>query len=105
MERPRSEDRPYTAVVVSFLVGLIVLGFLGVPPLLVAAIGLGVAALGIAVFHRLLERRSRSSARTGARVQVPERYVPQVLERGSMKRRRGVHLRRHRDASPPFRFR
>jgi hypothetical protein len=105
MERPRSEDHLYTAVVLAFLGGLVALGILGLAPLLVAAIGLGVAALGIAFFHRALERRGRSSARAGGRVQVPERYVPRVLERGSMRRRRGVHLRRHRDASPPLRFR
>ncbi|MBS1893282.1 MAG: hypothetical protein JST59_18440 [Actinobacteria bacterium] len=81
------------------------MGIVGVPALIVAAIGLGVAALGIAVFHRALERGGRSSARTRGRNEVPEKYVPKVLERGSMKRRRGVHLRRHRDASPPLRFR
>ena len=105
MERPHREDRPYTAVVLAFLVGLIALGFLGLPPLLVAAIGLCVAAFGIAAFHRVLERRTRSSGRSGGRIQVPERYVPRVLERGSTRRRRGVRLRRHRDASPPLRFR
>jgi len=105
MERPGSEDRLYAAVVLAFLTGLVAIGLLGVPALLVAGIGLGVAALGIALFHRAFERGGRPSGRTGGRNEVPDRYVPRVLERGSMKRRRGVHLRRHRDASPPLRFR
>jgi hypothetical protein len=105
MEHPRSEDRLYAAVVLAFLIGLVAMGIVGVPALLVAAIGLGVAALGIALFHRTLERGGRSSRRPGGRDQVPDKYVPRVLERGSMKRHRRVHLRRHRDASPPLRFR
>ena len=108
MHSPRNEDRLYSAVVLAFLIGLVALGLLGVPALLVAAIGVAVAALAIAVFHRALEgrrgRASRSSSRS-ARPRVPEKYVPRVLESGSMRRRRAVHLRRHRGASPPLRFR
>jgi hypothetical protein len=88
------------------LVGLVALGLLGVPAPLVAAIGLAVAALAIALFHRALEGRARSSSRVAVgRQKVPEKYVPRVLESGSMRRRRGVHLRRHRTPSPPLRFR
>jgi|GEM_PF-6550616 len=103
MKGARNEDRPYTAVVLAFLIGLVALGLLGVPALLVAAIGVVVAALAIALFHRTLEGRGgRSSAR---RARVPEKYVPQVLESGSMRRRRTVHLRSRRGTSPPLRFR
>lgn len=106
MERPRSEDRPYTALVLAFLIGLVALGLLGVPAWAVAAIGLGLAALCIAVFHRRLEgRRGRAHRASTGRQPVPEKFVPRVLESGSMRRRRGVHLRRHRGASPPLRFR
>jgi hypothetical protein len=97
MKGPRDEDRLYTAVVLAFLIGLVALGLLGVPALLVAAIGLAVAAFAIAVFHRMMEGRGCQP--------VPEKYVPRVLESGSMRRRRGVHLRRRRSASPPLRFR
>ena len=106
MHTPRNEDRLYTAVVLAFLIGLVVLGLLGVPALLVGAIGLGAAALTITAFHRALEGRRRPRSRSSAsRRPVPEKYVPTVLESGSMRRRRGVHLRRHRGASPPLRFR
>lgn len=106
MKGQRSEDRPYTAVVLAFLVGLVALGLLGVPALLVAAIGVVVAALAIIAFHRTLEGRHGASSRSSARRRaVPEKYVPRVLESGSMRRRRAVHLRRHRGASPPLRFR
>jgi hypothetical protein len=102
MNGPRHEERLYTAVVLAFLSGLVALGLLGVPALLVGAIGVTVAALAIALFHRALESRRGSSS---SRQKVPEKYVPRVLESGSMRRRRGVHLRRHRSASPPLRFR
>jgi hypothetical protein len=106
MHRPGTEDRLYTAVVLAFLIGLVALGLLGVPALLVAAIGVAVAALAIAGFHRTLEgRHDRSTRASGSRRPVPEKYVPRVLENGSMRRRRMVHLRRHRGASPPLRFR
>jgi hypothetical protein len=106
MNDRRSEERLYTAVVLAFLVGLVVLGLLGVPALLVAAIGAVLAAVGIAVFHRSLGSGSGlTPSRRGGRQKVPERYVPTVLEGSSMKRRRIVHLRRHRNASPPLRFR
>jgi hypothetical protein len=106
MKGQRTEDRPYTAVVLAFLIGLVALGLLGVPALLVGTIGLAVAALAIVVFHRALEGRGRSSSRAAAsRAKVPDRYVPRVLESGSMRRRRGVHLRRQRSPSPPLRFR
>jgi hypothetical protein len=106
MKGPRTEGRLYPAVVLAFLSGLVALGLLGVPALLVAAVGVAVAALAIAVFHRALEGPGRASSGTAAgRRPVPEKYVPRVLESGSMRRRRGVHLRRHRGASPPLRFR
>jgi Flp pilus assembly protein TadB len=97
MKGPRAEDRLYPAGVLAFLCGLVAIGLLGVPALLVAAIGVAVAAVVIAVFHRKVDSRRRR--------RVPEKYVPQVLENGSLRRRRGVHLRRHRGASPPLRFR
>jgi len=108
MHSPRNEDRLYSAVVLAFLIGLVALGLLGVPALLVAAIGLVVAALAIALFHRALEGRrggARRSSSSSTCPRVPEKYVPRVLESGSMRRRRAVHLRRHRGASPPLRFR
>lgn len=106
MKGPRTEDRLYSAVILAFLIGLVALGLLGVPALLVAAIGAAVAALVIAVFHRALEGRGGPASRSAAAHRpVPEKYVPRVLESGSMRRRRGVHLRRHRGASPPLRFR
>jgi hypothetical protein len=106
MNSPGNEDRLYAAVVLAFLIGLVAIGLLGVPALLVAAIGVAVAAVAITVFHRALEGRRGPSSRSAASAQrVPEKYVPRVLESGSMRRRRGVHLRRHRSASPPLRFR
>ena len=99
-------DRLYTALVLAFLTGLVVTGLLGVPALLVAAIGIVVAALSIAVFHGALEGRHGSVPRSSAgRQRAPEKYVPRVLENGSRRRRRMVHLRRHRGAAPPLRFR
>ncbi|HEX4731820.1 MAG TPA: hypothetical protein VH299_11160 [Solirubrobacterales bacterium] len=106
MNGRRSEERLYTAIVLAFLIGLVALGLLGIPALLVAAIGAVVAAVGIALFQRSLGRRSGlTPTGRGGRQKVPERYVPSVLEGSSMKRRRIVHLRRHRNASPPLRFR
>jgi hypothetical protein len=105
MDSPRNEDRLYTALVLAFLIGLVAAGLLGVPALLVAAIGVVVAALAIAVFHGALEGWHSSAPRSSAnRRTVPEKYVPRVLERGPRRRRRTVHLRRHRDASPPLPF-
>jgi hypothetical protein len=106
MNGRRSEDRSYTAILLAFLVGLVALGLVGVPALLVAAIGVALAALAIGLFHRRLERLDGAPSRSSAkRLPVPEHYVPRVLESGSMRRRRMVHLRRHRSASPPLRFR
>ncbi|HEX4752698.1 MAG TPA: hypothetical protein VH268_07360 [Solirubrobacterales bacterium] len=106
MNGRRNEERLYTAVVLAFLVGLVALGLLGIPALLVAAIGAVVAAMGIAIFHRSAGSRSGlTPSRRGGHHKVPERYVPTVLEGSSMKRRRIAHLRRHRNASPPLRFR
>jgi hypothetical protein len=106
MNGRRSEEHLYTAVVLAFLVGLIALGLLGIPALLVAAIGAVAAAVGIAIFHRSLGGGGGlTPGRRGGRQRVPERYVPSVLEGSSMKRRRIVHLRRHRHASFPLRFR
>jgi hypothetical protein len=100
------EDRLYTAVLVAFGAALVTLGVLGVPALLVAAIGLAVAALAIAVFHRRLgagttRRRRRASKRSP----IPSSYVPSVLEGSSARRRRGLHLRRRHHPNPPLRFR
>jgi hypothetical protein len=106
MTSQRSEERLYTAVVVAFLLGLVVLGLLGVPALLVAAIGAAVAAVGIALFHRSLGGGGGlTPRRRGGRQRVPATYAPSVLEGSSMKRRRIAHLRRHRHASSPLRFR
>lgn len=106
MNDRRSADRIYTAVVLAFLAGLVALGLMGIPALLVAAIGAVVAGVGIAVFRRSLGGGSGlTPTRRGPRARVPARYVPSVLEGSSMKRRRIVHLRRPRHASSPLRFR
>jgi hypothetical protein len=106
MKDRRSEDRLYTAIVMAFLIGLVALGLLGVPALLVAAIGAVLAGLGIALFHRSLEGGNGASpGRRGRYRSVPHRYVPSVLEGSSSRRRRLVHLRRNRHASQPLRFR
>jgi hypothetical protein len=94
MNHRRSEDRLYPAVLIAFLLGLVALGLFGIPALLVAAIGLVAAALAITLLHR-----GRGTRR------VPDRYVPSVLEGSRAKRRRFAPLRRHRQASPPLRFR
>jgi hypothetical protein len=90
----RNGEPLYAAVLIAFLVGLVGLGLLGVPALLVALIGLLVAALAIT-----LSQRGRGARR------VPDRYVPSVLEGSRARRRRFTPLRRHRHASPPLRFR
>jgi hypothetical protein len=106
MHDRRRGDRLYTAILMAFLVALIGLGLLGVPPLLVAAIGIGAAALAIAIFHRRLEAGSASSARkSGKRSPIPARYVPSVLEGSSVRRRRLPHLRRRHQPNPPLRLR
>jgi hypothetical protein len=92
MKDRRREDRLYTAVLLAFLVGLVALGLLGIPALLVAAIGLVSATIAIVLMH-------------GRRRQAPARYVPSVLEGSRLKRRRLVHLRRHRHPASPLRFR
>ena len=94
MDARHNGESLYAAVLIAFLVGLVALGLLGIPALLVAAIGLTVAALGITLLHR----------GRGARG-VPDKYVPSVLEGSRAKRRRFAPLRRHRHASPPLRFR
>ncbi|HEX3736696.1 MAG TPA: hypothetical protein VHV53_04070 [Solirubrobacterales bacterium] len=86
----------------AFGVSLVVLGLLGVPALLVAAIGAVVAAVAIGAFHRSLGGTPR---RRSSHQRVPAKYVPSVLEGSSMRRRRIVHLRRHRHPSSPLRFR
>jgi hypothetical protein len=106
MNDRRREDRLYTAVILAFLVGLVGLGLLGIPALLVAAIGAAVAAVGIAAFHRRGAGTDPSAGgRRGAHERVPAKYVPSVLEGSSVRRGRIVHLRRHRQASAPLRFR
>lgn len=102
----RRGDRLYTAILMAFLVALVGLGLLGVPALLVAAIGVGAAALGIAIFHRRLEARPAARGRQASkRSPIPAKYVPSVLEGSSGRRRRGLHLRRRHNANPPLRFR
>jgi hypothetical protein len=99
-------DRLYTAILMSFLVTLIGLGVLGVPALLVAAIGLAAAALAITLFHRRLEAgRGETSRIRSKRSPIPGSYVPSVLEGSSMRRRRGLHLRRRHHANRRLRFR
>ncbi len=106
MDIRRREDRLYTLVVLAFLGALVALGLFGVPALLVAAIGAAVATVGIVGFRRALEGGREASPRPLRKHQdVPEKYVPRVLESGSMRRRRPtIHLRRHRGASA-LRFR
>jgi hypothetical protein len=102
----RSGDRLYTAILMAFLLALIGLGLAGVPALLVAAIGVGAAALGIAIFHRRLEAGSAAGTRSlGKRSPIPAKYVPSVLEGSSMRRRRVLHLRRRHSPNSPLRFR
>lgn len=102
----RRGDRLYTVILMAFLVALVGLGLLGVPALLVAAIGIGAAALGIAIFHRRLEAGgTRGDRRATKRSPVPAKYVPSVLEGSSMRRRRVLHLRRRHHPNPPLRFR
>lgn len=106
MPERRSADRLYTAILTAFLVALVGLGLLGVPALLVAAIGLGAAALGIAIFHRRLEAgRTPGRPQASKRSPVPAKYVPSVLEGSSMRRRRVIHLRRRHHPNRPLRFR
>jgi hypothetical protein len=106
MKGPSNEERFYPAAVLAFLVGLIGLGLLGLPALVVAALGVAVAALAIAAFRRPLEGQGRRAHRsTSGRQRVPQKYAPSVLESGTRRRRRGVHRRRHRGASPPLHFR
>ena len=106
MKDRRREDRLYTAIAMAFFAGLVALGLLGVPALLVAAIGAAVAAIGIAVLRRFLEGGNvpGRGCRAGGRP-APVKYVPSVLEGSSIRRRRTVHLRRRRHASPPLRYR
>jgi hypothetical protein len=106
MNDRRSKDRLYTAVVSAFLIGLVGLGLLGVPALLVAATGAIVAAAGIGAFHRQLKgNRTLSPGRRAGRQKVPAKYVPSVLAASSTKRRQILHLRRRRDPQTPLRFR
>lgn len=106
MHGRRSEDRLYTAILMAFLVALVGLGLLGVPALLVAAIGVGAAGLGIGVFHRRLgAARPVGSRRASRRSPVPAKYVPSVLEGTSMRRRRVLHARRRHHPGTPLRFR
>ncbi|HVV89480.1 MAG TPA: hypothetical protein VHB53_03200 [Solirubrobacterales bacterium] len=106
MNSRRTEGRLYPATVLAFLIGLVALGLLGVPALLVAAIGAVVAAIAIAIFHRAFEAGSGAAPRSSAnRRGAPEKYVPRVLESGSRRRRRTIHLRRRRHLAAPLRFR
>jgi hypothetical protein len=91
MNHRHSEDRLYTAVLLAFLVTLVAIGLLGVPMPLVVAIGVVLATAGILLFAQ--------------REKAPAKYAPSVLEGSRLRRRRIGHLRRHREASPPLRFR
>jgi hypothetical protein len=106
MKNRRSEDTLYPVILVASLFGLVALGLLGIPALLVAAIGAVAAAIAIGVFHRALEGRAGGArpVRRG-RGQLPRHYVPSVLEGSSLKRHRLPHLRRHRHPTPPLRLR
>lgn len=106
MKNRRSEDRLYTAVLLAFLLGLVGIGLLGVPALLVAAIGATVAAVALAALRRSLEtgHKARPGGRS-KRQKIPERYVPSVLEGSTTRRRRGVHLGKRRHPAPPLRLR
>jgi hypothetical protein len=106
MRERRSGDRLYTAILLAFGAVLVGLGLLGVSALLVAAIGLVTAGLAIAIFHRRLEAGSASRGRRSSkRSPISGSYVPSVLEGSSMRRRRGLHLRRRHHPNPPLRFR
>ena len=106
MPERRSGDRLYTAILMAFLIALVGLGLVGLPALLVGAIGLGTAALAIAIFHRRLEAGSAAGGRRSSkRSPIPAKYVPSVLEGSSTRRRRGLHLRRRHHPNPPLRFR
>ncbi len=106
MDDRRGADRLYTAILVVFLVALVGLGLFGVPALMVGAIGLAVAALAIALFHRRLEAGSDAGRRRSSkRSPIPASYVPSVLEGSSMRLRRGLHLKRRHHPNPPLRFR
>ena len=94
MDDPHREDRLYTVILIGFFCGIVALGLFGVPALLVVLIAVVVAAVAITLLHVLGDRR-----------QVPAKYVPSVLESGVRRRRRGVHLRRHRHPQPPLRLR
>jgi hypothetical protein len=101
-----SGDRLYTAILMAFLLALIGLGLLGVPALLVAAIGAGAAALGVTILHRRPAPRSVAGRpRASKRSPIPPTYVPSVLEGSSMRRRRLLPLRRRHHPNPPLRFR
>jgi hypothetical protein len=106
MDRRRSEDRLYAAILAGFLVGLVGLGLIGFPAPLVVAIGLAAAALAISALHLLPGHRRDPSRRSRKALhRVPRQYVPSVLEGAPTRRRRGVHLRRRRNPHPPLRFR
>jgi hypothetical protein len=74
MKDRRREDRLYTAIVMAFLGGLVALGLLGVPALLVVATGAVVAALGIALFHRFLEGEGKAPRRPRRRYRPALRF-------------------------------
>jgi hypothetical protein len=106
MPERSSQDRLYTAILMAFLAALVGLGLIGVPALLVAAVGLGAATLAIALFHRRPGARPVAARRpVGKRSPVPAKYVPSVLERSSMRRRRALHLRRRHQPERHLRLR
>ncbi len=106
MQRGRSQDRFYPVVLIGFLIALVATGLLGVPALLVAALGAALAAIAILALRGLIEADARPAEKPAARPRRPARqYVPTVLEGSSMRRRRGLQIRRRHQPQKPLRYR
>ena len=106
MQWGRSQDRFYLVVLIGFLVALVGVGLLGVPALLVAALGAVFAAIAILALRGLSEADATPAEKPASRPRGPARqYVPSVLEGSSMKRRRGIHIRRGHQPQKPLRSR
>ena len=87
MDGRRNGDRIYTVVLLAFLVGLVALGLLGVPALLVAALGAVVAAVGIAALHGRQRRVPADVRAERARGQLDEATPDRPSRRGAICRR------------------
>ena len=105
MQKVRRQDRLYPVVLIGFLFALVAVGLLGVPALLVAAGGAVFAALAIVALRRFLEAEEGSIESPATPGPGARQYVPSVLEGSSMRRRRGVPLRRRHRPGQPVRFR